>query len=48
MDWITVQLLPGFFRLLGSLNIVPGVSFLGFLIAVTLIIIVVGAILIRV
>lgn len=48
LDWITGTLLPTFFSYLNSLMIVPGVSLLGLVIAITIICIVVGAILFRV
>lgn len=48
LDWITTELLPGFISFLGSLYIIPGVSFLGLLIGIAILMIVVGAILMRV
>ena len=48
LDWITGTLLPTFFSYLNSLMIVPGVSLLAFVIAVSIVCIVVGAILFRV
>lgn len=48
LDWITGTLLPSFFNYLNGLMIVPGVSLLGFIVAIAIICIVVGAILFRV
>lgn len=48
LDFIVGELLPGFFQLLNSLMIVEGVSWLGLIIAVTLLCIVIGSILMRV
>lgn len=48
LDWITGSFLPSFFNQLNGLMIAPGVSFLGFLVAIAIICIVVGAILFRV
>lgn len=48
LGWLTSQAIPQFFSWLDGLYIVPGVSVLGFWIAVSIICIVVGAILFRV
>lgn len=48
LDFIVGELLPGFFGLLNSLMVAPGVSWLGLIIAVTLLCIVIGSILMRV
>ena len=48
LDWLINFYLPEFFLLLNALDIVPGVSLLGFIIAVTILCVVVGAILMRV
>lgn len=48
LGWLTTQAIPQFFSWLDGLYIVPGVSVLGFWIAVSIICIVVGAILFRV
>lgn len=48
LDWIINTMLPTLFSYLNSLIIVPGVSLLGFVISISIICIVVGAILFRV
>lgn len=48
MDFIIGELLPGFFQLLNSLMIAEGVSWLGLIIAVTLLCVVIGSVLMRV
>ena len=48
LDWLVTELLPGFFSWMNQLQIIPGVSLLGFLIGLTLLTVVVGAILFRV
>lgn len=48
LDFIVGELLPAFFQLLASLVITEGVSWLGLIIAVTLLCIVIGSILMRV
>lgn len=48
LDFMVGQMLPDFLMLLNSLMLAPGVSWLGFIIAVTLLCIVIGAILLRV
>lgn len=48
LDWITREALPAFFSEINSWMIADGVSLLGFLIAVTILCIGIGAILFRV
>ena len=48
LGWLTTDFLPDFFGWFNGLMIAPGVSLLGFVIAISIICIVVGAILFRV
>lgn len=48
LDWAVLEFLPGFFKFLNTLEIIPGVSLLGFFIGLVLLCVVVGAILFRV
>ena len=48
LDFMVGHMLPDFILLLNSLMIAPGVSWLGFIIAVTLLCVVIGSILLRV
>lgn len=48
MDFFVTSLFPNFISFLDSLLIAPGVSFLGLIVAVTLLCIVIGAVLMRV
>lgn len=48
LDYIVDELIPGFIKLLGSLMIADGVSWLGLIVAVALFCIVIGSILMRV
>lgn len=47
LDWITGTFLPALFKQLNSLMIIPGVSLLGFCVAITILCIGIGAILLR-
>lgn len=47
LDWVVDQLLPAFFIKFNSWMITPGVSILGFAVAVVIVCIVVGAIVLR-
>lgn len=48
LDYMVFTLLPAFFNRLGSYMIAPGVSFLQFSIAIILLVVVIGAVLMRV
>lgn len=48
LDYMIGDMLPDFFQLLNSLMIANGVSWLGLIIAVTLLCVVIGSILMRV
>lgn len=48
LDYITLELLPRFFSWFNSLMIAPGVSVLGLIVAITLMVIVIGAVIARV
>lgn len=48
LDYVVVHMLPDVFLLLDSLMIAPGVSWLGLIVAVTLLCIVIGSILMRI
>ena len=48
LDYMIGDMLPDFFKLLNSLMIADGVSWLGLIIAVTLLCVVIGSILMRV
>lgn len=48
LDWVVEQLLPAFFSKFNSLMIAPSVSILGFSVGITVLVIVIGAIVLRV
>ncbi len=48
LNWAVTTLLPRIFALLNGLLFAPGVSLLGFVVALAIIVIVIGAILFRV
>ena len=48
LDWVVTTFLPAFFIKFNTWEIAPGVSILGFCVAIVLICIVVGAVVLRV